>query len=107
MTIRRADTQAHLLKRQAVARTKEEFNMTRVTPKSIFVMAAFATVAAFAPVGSAQAGGSPFSECRKWVDTGVDMRCFDCYKLVGSGGNERWVNVCSTYEPNRRGSGSD
>ena len=35
------------------------------------------------------------------------MRCFDCYKLVGSGASERWVNVCSTYEPYGRGSASD
>jgi hypothetical protein len=26
------------------------------------------------------------------------MRCFDCYQLVGSGANERWVNVCSRHE---------
>ncbi len=78
--------------------------MTRFTAKSVFVMAACATIAALAPIGSAQAGRSPLSESRKWVDTGEDMRCFDCYQLRGSGPYERWVNVCSAYEPNRGGS---
>jgi hypothetical protein len=75
--------------------------MTRFTAKSVFVIAACATIAALAPIGSAQAGGGSFSECRKWVDTGEDMRCFDCYQLRGWGPNERWVNVCPAYEPNR------
>ncbi len=78
--------------------------MTRFTVKCVFVMAACATVATLAPFASVQAGVSSFDECRKWVDTGEDMRCFDCYKLVGTGAGERWVNVCSQYEPNRRGS---
>jgi hypothetical protein len=81
--------------------------MTRFTAKSIFAMAACAAIAALAPFGSAQAAGGPFAECRKWVDTGEDMRCFDCYKLRGSGASERWVNVCSAYEPYGRGSGSN
>jgi len=72
--------------------------MTRFTAKSVFVIAACATLASLAPLGSAKAGGSAFSDCRKWVDTGEDMRCFDCYQLVGSGANERWVNVCSRHE---------
>jgi hypothetical protein len=79
--------------------------MTSFTAKSVFVMAACATITALAPIGSAQAGGGPLSECRKWVDTGEDMRCFDCYQLRGSGPNERWVNICSAYGPYRNGLG--
>jgi hypothetical protein len=79
--------------------------MTRVITKSVFVMAACATIAALAPIGSAQAGGGSLSECRKWVDTGEDMRCFDCYQLRGWGPSVRWVNICSEYGPYRNGLG--
>jgi hypothetical protein len=26
------------------------------------------------------------------------MRCFDCFETVGSGDNQRWVNVCNNLE---------
>jgi hypothetical protein len=81
--------------------------MIRFAAKSVFLKAVCVMFAVLAPNGLARAGGSPFSECRKWVDTGEDMRCFDCYQMVGAGAKQRWLNVCSTYEPNGRGSGSD
>jgi hypothetical protein len=79
--------------------------MTRFTAKSVFAIAACATFAALAPIGSAQAGRGSLSECRKWVDTGEDMRCFDCYQLRDTGLSVRWVNICSAYGPYRNGLG--
>jgi hypothetical protein len=72
--------------------------MTRYTIKSFVAAAACATISTFAPLGSAQADGEPLSECRKTTDTGEDLRCFDCYRQVGSGENQRWVNVCSNRD---------
>ncbi len=72
--------------------------MTARTIKAAMAAAFFSAIAALAAVGPVQAGQSPFNECRKWADTGEDMRCFDCYQLHMTSVGERWVNTCSSHE---------
>lgn len=66
--------------------------------KSTIAVTACAVVATLVFLGAAHAGADPLDECRKWADTGEDMRCFDCFETVGSGDNQRWVNVCNNLE---------
>ncbi len=71
-----------------------------ITQRSI-LLGLSATVAAgflvLSPLVSAQAGESALDACRKWTGQGAGMqyKCFDCIKPVGSGPNERWVNTCA------------
>lgn len=78
-----------------------------ITQRSI-LLALSATVAAgflvLSPMSSARAGESALDACRKWTGEGAGMqyKCFDCMRHVGSGANEHWVNTCEDESnPNR------
>lgn len=60
-------------------------------------------LAATAVVGMTLVGTSARAEddvCRWGGDNGQSLKCFDCQKLVQSGGEWRWVNTCQTGTTN-------
>ncbi len=67
--------------------------MTRRTLTTVIMIAACAC----SMLSAARAGESALDACRKWTGEGAGMqyKCFDCLRRVGSWPNQHWVNTCA------------